>query len=196
MKIEESWAGLVNRLEADLQARADGDPSRRDDDAWETAARLLRAYGQVLNRTHPDLHKDEVEDLVQDLLLKLQSPRTLQRLKAAGSPAGYVAVMLRNAATDLLRQRQRRIELALSEELPAPETSEAQTGVSERLRKALLSLSPEERNLLRMRFWRGLSIAQIAEASNSMYSATAVRLFRILHKLRVLLQSGRRPASD
>jgi RNA polymerase sigma factor (sigma-70 family) len=188
MKIEESWAGLVSRLEADLRARAAGDASRRDDEAWESAARFLREYGRALSRTHPDLQQHDIDDLAQDVLLKLQSLRTLQRLKAAGSPAGYLAVMLRNAATDLLRQRQRRIEQAVSDELPAPDTSEAETAVSNRLRKALHSLGPEERNLLRMRFWRSLSIAQIAEASNSTYSATAVRLFRLLHKLRELLQ--------
>ena len=193
MKIEEGWAVLISRLEADLRARAAGDASRRDDAAWETAARFLREYGQSLSRTFPDLQKHEVDDLVQDVLLKLQSLRTLKRLKAAGSPAGYIAVMLRNAATDFLRQRQQRIEQALDDELPAPETTEEDATVSERLRKALLSLSPEERNLLRMRFWRGLSIAQIAEASNAMYSATAVRLFRILHKLRVRLQGGKSP---
>lgn len=190
MKIEESWSVLVSRLEADLRARAAADPSRRDDEAWEAAARFLREYGQALSRTYPDLQQHEIDDLAQDVLLKLQSLRTLQRLKAAGSPAGYLAVMLRNAATDLLRQRQRRIEQEVTEELPAPETPEPDAAVSERMRKALLALSPEERSLLRMRFWRGMSIAQIAEASNSMYSATAVRLFRVLHKLRVLMQVG------
>jgi len=187
MTIEENWAALVPRLEADLRARAAADPSGIDDDAWGAAALLLRAYGRVLHRTQQGLRTEEVDDLVQDALVKLQSLRTLQRLKAAGSPAGYVAVMLRNAAMDLLRKRQRGVEVTLSDELAAPHTQEAELMAperSEQLRRALLSLSPEERNVLRMRFWRGLSIALIAEASDATYSATAVRLFRILRKLR------------
>lgn len=150
-------------------------------------ANLLRAYGLVLQRTHPELRKETVDDLVQDTLLKLQSLHTFQRLKAARSPAGYVAVMLRNAGTDLLRRRQRGVEVALSEQLAARD-SEAEEVVareqSERLRLALLSLSSEERSLLQLRFWRGFTIAQIAEISDATYSATAVRLFRLLRKLR------------
>lgn len=120
MTLEQSWTALLPRLEADLRAREIAQPSDRDDDAWTSAAFLLRTYGRILLRTHPALHRDEVDDLIQDALLKLQSVHTIERIKAAGSPAGYVAVMLRNAATDLLRQRQRGLELPLADELQAP----------------------------------------------------------------------------
>jgi DNA-directed RNA polymerase specialized sigma24 family protein len=53
-----------------------------------------------------------------------------------------------------------------------------------RLREALTFLRPEDLVLLRLRFWRGLSIQQIAGKNNLTYSATAVRLFRILKNLR------------
>ena len=127
----------------------------------------------------------QIDDLVQETLLKLQSIQTLQRVKIAGSAAGYVAVMLRNAATDLVRRRQRGqdFEIALSEELVWQNVAEPVPLFPERaahLPEALRWLSPEERNLLRMRFWRGLTIAEIAAVSNTTYSATAVRLFRIL----------------
>ena len=185
--MEQSWAALLPRLEADLQARSTAGISGRDDDAWESVAFLLRAYGRVLVRMHPGLQPTEVDDLVQDALLKLQSLRTIDRIKAAGSPAGYVAVMLRNAATDVLRQRQRNLELAVADEFEMPlspsEELVAQRD-TEKLRGALTTLTAGERNLLRMRFWRNLTIGQIAEASGTTYSATAVRLFRILHRLR------------
>jgi len=126
---------------------------------------------------------------VQETLLKMQSPRTMKRLKLSGSPAGYVAVMMRNAATDLIRrqQRGREVEIDLLDELHLTDTADVQvvsSDRSERLQKALLLLHPAERALLQMRFWRGLSIAQIAEELTLSYSATAVRLFRILHRLR------------
>jgi RNA polymerase sigma factor (sigma-70 family) len=186
MRIDENWVELVSRLEADLRARAAGVELGRDEAAWQLAADLLRAYGRVLLRTHPGLRQEELDDAVQDILVKLQSLSTLRRLKAAGSPAGYVAVMLRNAGTDLLRKRQRSAEVGLSEHLTSLDTSEdvVPQEQSERLGLALRSLSPEEQNLLRLRFWRGLSIAEIADISDATYSATAVRLFRILHKLR------------
>ena len=113
----------------------------------------------------------------------------MKRLKLSGSPAGYVVVMMRNAATDLIRrqQRGREVEIDLVDELHLTDTADVQvvsSDRSERLQKALLLLHPGERALLQMRFWRGLSIAQIAGELGLSYSATAVRLFRILHRLR------------
>jgi RNA polymerase sigma-70 factor (ECF subfamily) len=188
MKIDESWAALLPRLETDLSARATGDLGK-DDDAWKSVLQLLRAYGRALSRSFSSLRPDQIEDLVQETLLKMQSPRTMKRLKLSGSPAGYVAVMMRNAATDLIRrqQRGREVEIDLIDELHLTDTADVQvvsSDRSERLQKALLLLNPGERALLQMRFWRGLSIAQIAEELGLSYSATAVRLFRILHRLR------------
>ena len=47
------------------------------------------------------------------------------------------------------------------------------------------SLSPRGPSL---RFWNNMSIAQIAENLNLSYSATAVRLFRVLRALREAMQ--------
>jgi RNA polymerase sigma factor (sigma-70 family) len=185
--IGEDWNTLLPRLERDLRARATADQSQRDDDAWVVAASLLRTYSRILLRA--TLAQEGVDDIVQEVLLKLQSLQTLQRLRIAGSPAGYIAVMFRNAATDVVRRRQRglALEVPLTEDYPAREGGDLDLVTPERaarLREALLSLRPEERNLLRMRFWRGFSIGQIVEKSGTTYSASAVRLFRILRKLR------------
>ena len=50
--------------------------------------------------------------------------------------------------------------------------------------QVLESLSDNDRELLQMRFWRNMTIAEIAGQTGLSYSATAVRLFRILHRLR------------
>src|SRR5579864_1996801 len=118
MKIDEIWVALLPRLEADLNARVTGDLGK-DDDAWKSVLQLLRAYGRVLARSFSGLRPDQIEDLVQETLLKMQSPHTMKRLKLSGSPAGYVAVMMRNAATDLVRrqQRGREVEIDVLDEL-------------------------------------------------------------------------------
>jgi hypothetical protein len=101
-----SWSDLTERLESDLQSRQESGPSGvRGKAAWEEAERLLRAHGGILLATHPSLHRDEMDDVIQETLLKLRSVETMRRLRAAGSPAGYVTVMLRNAVTDRLRKR-------------------------------------------------------------------------------------------
>jgi RNA polymerase sigma factor (sigma-70 family) len=49
---------------------------------------------------------------------------------------------------------------------------------------ALRSLRPEDRYLLRMRFWKNMSVDEISDVIGVSYSATAVRLFRIFSRLR------------
>jgi RNA polymerase sigma factor (sigma-70 family) len=99
--------------------------------------------------------------------------------------------MVRNAATNLIRDRRRNstFEAPLRENISfALDDSEADDQKrSIRLREALTHLSTEERDLLRMRFWKGISVRQISEKKGLSYSATAVRFFRILQRLRTWL---------
>jgi RNA polymerase sigma factor (sigma-70 family) len=110
-------------------------------------------------------------------------------MRLAGSPAGYLAVLIRHQIIDKVRRRKRMsfVELPLREDL-LPLQGDPRNAFEEekiaRLREALTSLRPEDRVLLRLRFWQGFSIQQIAEKNNLSYSATAVRLFRILKNLR------------
>lgn len=190
MTAEPSWDDLVSRLEADLQARESEDPlSLLDDVAWEIAAQLLRSRARVLAFSHSGLQPADVEDLVQSVLLRAQSPVTMRRLRAARSTEGYVFVMLRNAANDLVRRRQlernifRPLEEGANEPALEPryvEQAEAASVIGE----VLQSLGDGDRELLQMRFWRNMSIAEIAQEKGLSYSTTAVRLFRILHRLR------------
>lgn len=191
MTSQPNWEALVPRLEADLQAREPPQlTSLLDDEAWETAAQLLRSRARVLMFSHSGLRQEDVEDIVQNVLVKLQSIVTMRRLRAAGSAEGYIVVMLRNAANDLVRRRQREKALlsTLGDELAIEPASEPdyvlQTEEASVLTKALESLTEADRALLKMRFWRNMSIADIATENGMSYSATAVRLFRILHRLR------------
>jgi RNA polymerase sigma factor (sigma-70 family) len=187
-----SWEELVLRLEADLRLKEQlQEAAIPDDDAWEIAARLLRGRARILLSTHSGLQREDAEDIAQNVLVKLQSLHTMRRLRAAGSAQGYIVVMLRNAATDLVRSRLREHSIIgelgeeLSEEaaveLPGGTLAEVQTLA---LAAALRSLSDEEKMLLKMRFEFGMSIREIAVQTRISYSAAAVRLFRILKRLR------------
>ena len=104
-------------------------------------------YGQA-RLLHATLRVTPTDDVVQETMLKLQSPRTMQRLRAAGSPAGYVMVMMKNAFTDLARRRLREIQVeAPFEETIAAELSEDVEALKdqeiERMKVALRSLRPE-----------------------------------------------------
>jgi RNA polymerase sigma factor (sigma-70 family) len=191
MSSKAKWADIIERLKADLKAREAGAPDAAlDDEAWEIAAGLLRFSTRILAFRFPGLQQADIDDLAQKTLVKLQSLETLRRLDAAGSIEGYIFVMLRNAANDLARRRQ--FEefhfKSLHEKRTAEPSAEAgyiqQSEHESVLAAALEMLSQEEREVLRMRFWSNKSIAEIAAQTNMSYSATAVRLFRILHRLR------------
>jgi RNA polymerase sigma factor (sigma-70 family) len=190
MTAEPSWDDLISRLEDDLRARESADPvSIVDDEAWEIAAQLLRSRGRILAFSHSGLQPSDIEDLVQSVLLKIQSAVTLRRLRAARSTEGYVFVILRNAANDLVRRRQfeRNLFSSLDEGADEPASEPRyveQTEAASVIGEVLQSLGEGDRELLQMRFWRNMTIAEIANETGISYSTTAVRLFRILHRLR------------
>lgn len=195
MNLDAAWKELVPRLEADLSARHD--PSSgitMDDEAWTLAEQLLRISGNFLRGRASFFTADDMNDIVQETILKLQSVRTMQRLRAAGSPLGYVTVMMRNALLDFARQRRR--EVALDHPLQensapqvSPETEIAEPHEIQRMKEGLRLLRPEDRYLLRLRFWKNMGIKEISQKLGISYSATAVRLFRILSRLREIMEA-------
>ena len=194
MTAEPSWDDLLFRLENDLRARESADLSLLDDEAWEIAAQLLRSRARILALSHSGLQPADVEDLVQGVLLKIQSAVTIRRVRAARSTEGYVFVMLRNAAHDLVRRRQleRNLFSPLEEGVDEPALEPRyveQTEAAWVIGEVLQSVGDSDRELLQMRFWRNMTIAEIANGTGMSYSTTAVRLFRILHRLRDQLNS-------
>jgi RNA polymerase sigma factor (sigma-70 family) len=102
--------------------------------------------------------------------------------------------MLRNAAHDLVRRRQleRNLFSPLEEGVDEPALEPRyveQTEAASVIGEVLQSVGDSDRELLQMRFWRNMTIAEIANETGMSYSTTAVRLFRILHRLRDQLNS-------
>jgi RNA polymerase sigma factor (sigma-70 family) len=188
---KDDWADLLRRLQSDLESRrgAERSESGLDDAAWEEAARRIRHFARMLLMTRPDTSPDEVEDVVQNVLVKLQSVQTIKRVRSATSAKGYVWVIVRNAVLDLVRRRRQelesferfRFEDLAGEKGVIPEEADQR---ATRLEEELRLLSPQERSLIKMRFWRSLTIGEIAAELGISYSAAAVRLFRLLRRLR------------
>lgn len=187
-----SWADLIPRLEMDLLSRTDR-TGATDEAAWYAAARLLRDHAKMISRSYSIVRSQDLEDVVQDVLVKLQSPETMRRLRAAGSPAGYIAVMMRNALLDALRRNVRERERFLETNGlplagPAEGTRSAIADGPDMLWQMLHKLSSDDRRLLKMRFWQELSLKEIAKELEISYSAVAVRSFRALKRMRQLLE--------
>lgn len=196
MSVPLSWADLVPRLERDLRSRKDL-TGTTDEAAWYEAAHLLRLHARMISRSHVIVRAQDIEDVVQDVLVKLQSLETMRRLRAAGSPSGYIAVMMRNALLDTLRRNVRERERFLSTDgLPLAGPAEGArleiTSGPKTLWEMLHKLSSDDRRLLSMRFWQDLSLKEIAKGLEISYSAAAVRSFRALKKVRQLLEEQRK----
>lgn len=177
MTSDKDWDGLITRLSASVMPR-DSVASEED---WRELRRRVRRLARIVAFNTPRAIVD-VDDLVQDTMVKLLARSVLARLQQAKSKEGYIVVMLRHALIDRVRAQARQagaVELA-------PDTMRLDDLVA--LRDVVRRLTPDERELLRLRFWAGLSIGQMADRLDVPYSTVSVRLFRLIQKLRAQLQ--------
>ncbi len=105
---------------------------------------------------------------------------------ARGSRRAWLFGIARNAALDELRRRKRNVELTgepVADTAPAEE--EAETAMRRAtLRQAMDELSARERELVALKFFAGLSTAEIASVVSVSERAAAMRVHRTIEKLR------------
>jgi RNA polymerase sigma-70 factor (ECF subfamily) len=104
-----------------------------------------------------------------------------------GTPRAWLFGIARNAALDELRRRARSAAAGgdpADESAPAPE-DEAEMGARRlAVRAALESLRPRERELVALKFFAGLSNAELATVLGTTETNAGTRLHRAIHKLR------------
>lgn len=146
----------------DLDALLRGDPPAWDAFAADQLPALHRAVRATLRRYGAPASDEVVEDLAQDVLLKLVRDdfRLLRRydpLRAA--MVTWLALIARSTAIDYLRRASLRIEpldhAAEAAAAPAPE-------IVEPLQLPVELLSPRQRLVLQLSFDEGLSVEEIA----------------------------------
>jgi RNA polymerase sigma factor (sigma-70 family) len=104
-----------------------------------------------------------------------------------GSARAWLFGIARNAALDELRRRRRQAELAAEPaDDAAPPTDALAEGGARRatLIAALAGLEPRERELVAMKFFAGLSNAEIAVVLGISESNAGTKLHRVITKLR------------
>lgn len=112
---------------------------------------------------------DEAEDLVQEVFLTLS--RTTTYDPARGAVPAYLTTLTRSRAIDRLRRRTRRVRLLRDwwQATPAvirppnPLERVSMAECAERVRAAMQSLSDNERRVLELAYWQGLTQAEIAD---------------------------------
>ncbi len=173
-----TWPELLAKLQA----------GPKDELAWEEAWRRLEIYARGLLRSGQSIESASAEDIIQQTLAKfLESSEGLAKLDPALNPEAYLKAAIRNSARDLARRKvlalkalRQLAQERLRAQLAADQPSESIVMLLEELER----LPKEKQDLLRMRFWEGLSLREIALRLGEPYSRVAVRLFRVLKELR------------
>ncbi len=147
---------------------------------------------RVLGRTQ------DAEEVLQDVFLKLW--RTAAQFDPArGSLAGYLVTLARNRAVDLLRGRRSRPPDAAGGELDLAAQTEAGAGPAARVDvaeakaravAALGTLPTEERRVLEMAYFDGLSQTEIATRTGDPLGTVKGRTRSALRRLRAALPAS------
>jgi RNA polymerase sigma-70 factor, ECF subfamily len=103
-----------------------------------------------------------------------------------GTMRAWLFGIARNAALDELRRRKRHVEMTSEPEAEAtPAEEEAEVAMRRAaLRQAMEKLSARERELVALKFFAGLSTAEIATVISVGERAAAMRVHRTIEKLR------------
>jgi RNA polymerase sigma factor (sigma-70 family) len=182
------WPELLARLERDLVS----DDSMRDEEAWLAATRRVHAYARKVGRWDVRVPQEELDEIAQDLLLKLLSVDFVRQLREVKSAQNYLFAVIRNAAHDRARRERRQGDreaivekevYRLPSELARPDPNDPDESAGYRLEDALKQLGDSDRRLLHDHYWKQIPIAELARVNHLKYSAVAVRLHRARQKL-------------
>ncbi len=106
--------------------------------------------------------------------------------RSRGSARAWLFGIARNAALDELRRRGRSADRDAEPSAPASDPGDvAETGLRRAvLRSALGTLAPRERELVALKFFAGLTNAELASVIGTTESNAGTRLHRVIGKLR------------
>lgn len=169
------------RLEQALLALGRGE--RRDDGEPVGLAELYELMGRAIFTTAYVItgHREDAEDILQDTLVEIYQDARFYRPRT--NPRAWVLTVTRHTALDAVRKRTRHATAPLdtAEALPTPPDAHEEFSA---LWDLLVVLSPEERELVILRLYHGLSHGEIAETLRISTAAAQKRYRRAIDKLR------------
>jgi len=153
---------------------------------YDTHARALHAFLLNLTRDEPD-----TRDLLQEIFNRLASRPDL--LAGARNERGFLLRLAHNLAVDLFRRRNarnRRHEsaAAVTPEFFAPTDNRDEAEFRRQLGEAMGGLPPEQRAVVHLKLWEGLTFDAIATALDVPLNTAASRYRHGLDKLRARLR--------
>lgn len=170
---------------------------RGEDGAFDEMVRRYqgRVYAVAYRLT---MNREDALDVTQDALLKAY--RKIGSWRPTGGFLPWLLRLTRNQAIDHIRRRQRRRHEPLDEAFrqrsqgadiePVTVSTDAAVRareIDERVRKALVKLSPTQSTVFILRHYEGMALVEIADELGCTVGSVKVHLFRALKKLRVEL---------
>lgn len=149
---------------------------------YEKHGAALAAYGCCCG-----LDSGSAEDVVQQVFLKLLQGN----VGVVQAPLAYLYRAVRNASINQRRDRRREAEIPEGEQWFTHATADRAEVLS--LQNALRELPEEQRETVFLRVWSGMTLQEIAEATETPLNTVASRYRYALEKLRERLRerSGR-----
>jgi RNA polymerase sigma-70 factor (ECF subfamily) len=130
------------------------------------------------------------EDLTQSIFLKVWSaPQAF----VAGNFGAWISRVTRNRALDVLRSRAVRAEGDMPADAPAEGTIDDEVFAridGARVRSALAALPQEQRSLIEMGFFGGITHEEMARRTSTPLGTVKTRIRSGLRKLREMLEPG------
>ena len=155
-----------------------------------TAGARLAAYGFILTGSQSD-----AEELVQEAIVKTFVRRP--RLSDPAAAEQYVRLAMKTLVIDRSRKARRWREKAPAlASVPAP--VEQVTAISQRVavEKALLSLTPQQRIAVALRYWDDMTVPEVAAAMRLNQGTVKRYLFDAAAVLRPLLGEHVEPSDE
>lgn len=188
MKINVEGPGQVigGGSEQDLQLL---DRIRRGDE--QAMAALYERYSRVVYSVAMRVLRDpgSAEDVLQDVFLGVwRRPETF--ISARGSVGGWLAVVARNRAIDILRRKrpsEQIEEVYLASPFNLADEAE-RNRMMQRARAVIMRLPPEQRKTLEMAYFDGLTHSEIAEMTGDPLGTVKTRIRTALLTLRKELE--------
>jgi len=154
-----------------------------------------RHAGIIYSTAHRVLNNDtDAEDVAQEVLFMLWEKSPMYDI-SRGKPVTWLVTMTRNKAIDRLRSLQRRTRLQDEVRLENPESIDTRTPaqsarLSEKndlVRQAVMKLNAEQREVIEMLYFSGLSQQEICDRLDKPLSTVKARIHRGMVRLRKIV---------
>lgn len=116
--------------------------------------------------------------------------RLAGKFNAVGNASAWIRRIVRNKAIDIVRKKSDRevsaddtVIMAFEDHAPNPEQAAVSSNEAQWLRGSLAALSPEQREVIVLCYFEGLSVQEIAEQTGALQGTVKTRLFYARQKM-------------